>query len=90
MPYIRDEKQVSGNYSKYKNEERGFTKFIKEDSELFKKYLTPKETYIQKRLKSMDEGGYGTNGERWSYIYDNGFDKLKEYDKGVKDRFPKP
>jgi hypothetical protein len=62
---------------------------ISEDDKDVIAFKNPPETYIQKRLKSMDEGGYGTNGERWSYIYDNGFDKLKEYDKGVKSRFPK-
>lgn len=89
MPYIRDEQVISGNYSKYKSEERGFTKFIKPDSDLFKKYLNPPETYTQKRLKSMDEGGYGTTGEQLSLLYDKGVEAWAAHIKDVKARFPK-
>ena len=52
-------------------------------------YVAPEPTWIEKRLANMENGGYGTTGEQFEMIGEQGMDVYQAHIAKVKSDIPK-
>ena len=64
--------------------------YISDENEEYISYINPPETYIQKRLKNISDGGYGTINEQLEIMNEQGFEAWQAHCTTVKQNNPKP
>ncbi len=66
-------------------------KTFKGDVEVKSETITvPDKTWLEKRLANVDDGGYGTTGEQFEILGEQGIGAYQQYIARVKVNHPKP
>ena len=76
--------------SSFKNKQYDGQEYISSESEEYQLFLNPPETYIDKRLKNIADGGYGTINEQLEIMNEQGFEAWQAHCATVKVNNPKP